>query len=187
MKVGLSSYREVCGVADTTIAEELALSFEEKVARLDEVLQTFSDEEMRRLALLLERQLEFHKRPPLVEMELIVTYRCNLACDYCFMRKQNLCMDKEIALQAEEGFYKSKLPEALKAGAWARPKCVKCPFSDICSGGCPAVNLEATGSLYEPPKAYCAEVRAWAKAISKLPRIVSPDAEGQNKPCPVEG
>jgi uncharacterized protein len=24
-------------------------------------------------------------------MELIVTYRCNLACDYCFMRKQNLC------------------------------------------------------------------------------------------------
>jgi len=46
MKVGLSSYREVCGVAATTIAEELALSFEEKVARLDEVLQTFSDEEM---------------------------------------------------------------------------------------------------------------------------------------------
>jgi uncharacterized protein len=64
MKVGLSSYREVCGVAATTIAEELALSFKEKVARLDEVLQTFSDEEMRRLALLLERQLEFHKRPP---------------------------------------------------------------------------------------------------------------------------
>jgi radical SAM protein with 4Fe4S-binding SPASM domain len=187
MKVGLSSYREVCGVAATTIAEELALSFEEKVARLDEVLQTFSDEEMRRLALLLERQLEFHKRPPLVEMELIVTYRCNLACDCCFMRKQNLCMDKEIALQAEEGFYKSKLPEALKAGDWARPKCVKCPFSDICSGGCPAVNLEATGSLCEPPKAYCAEVRAWAKAISKLPRIASPDAEGQNKPCPMEG
>jgi uncharacterized protein len=90
MKVGLSSYREVCGVAATKV-EELALSFEEKVARLDEVLQTFSDEEMRRLALLLERQLEFHKRPPLVEMELIVTYRCNLACDYCFMRKQNLC------------------------------------------------------------------------------------------------
>ena len=413
-------------MAATAIAEELALSFEEKVARLDEVLQTFSDEEMCRLALLLERQLEFHKRPPLVEMELIVTYRCNLACDYCFMRKQDLCMDKEIALQAvdflltyskdhpfvnvtffggepllhldlmgevaayvterakelgkkvnftcttngtlltekaldfsnrfgflyllsldgseqahnlhrrfpngqgsfeviisklpllkrrqgwlgarvtvtpetigwlaegvkelfelginqfiiglvheadwdketlseierqydlllefylwakeknlplrmtmfeksldevkrerkhfwgcgagsgriavtgegkiypcsrfagsnddryvighiEEGFYKSKLPEALKAGAWARPKCVKCPFSDICSGGCPAVNLEATGSLYEPPKAYCAEVRAWAKAISKLPKIASPDAEGQNKPCPMEG
>ncbi|MFA0781726.1 MAG: hypothetical protein YYHSYBAR_000117, partial [Candidatus Fervidibacter sacchari] len=58
--------------------------------------------------------------------------------------------------------------------------------SDICSGGCPAVNLEATGSLYEPPKAYCAEVRAWAKAISKLPET-TPEAGEQNKPCPVEG
>jgi len=67
-------------VAATTVAERVALSFEEKVARLDEVLQTFSDEEMTRLALLFEQQLEFHKRPPLVEMELIVTYRCNLAC-----------------------------------------------------------------------------------------------------------
>lgn len=69
--------------------------FKEKVRRLDEALQDFSDEEMRMLAFLLERQLEFHKRPPLVEMELIITYRCNLACDYCFMRKQNLSMDRE--------------------------------------------------------------------------------------------
>jgi len=74
--------------------------FEEKVRRLDEILQTFSDEEIRKLALLLERQLDFQKRPPLVEMELIITYRCNLACDYCFMRKQKLCMDRETAIQS---------------------------------------------------------------------------------------
>ncbi len=74
--------------------------FEEKLKKLDEILQTLSDDEMRRFALLLERQLEFHKRSLLVEMELIITYRCNLACDYCFMGKQNLSMDRDTALQA---------------------------------------------------------------------------------------
>ncbi|MCS7266111.1 MAG: radical SAM protein [Armatimonadetes bacterium] len=76
--------------------------FEEKVRRIDEILQSLSDEEMRKFALFFERQLDFHKRPQIVEMELIITYRCNLACDYCFMRKQNLCMDKETALKAIE-------------------------------------------------------------------------------------
>ncbi len=410
-----------------TIAEgTVAQSFEEKVARLDSLLQTFSDEELRRLAVLLQQQLAFHQRPPLVEMELIVTYRCNLACDYCFMRKHNLCMDKETALQAidflliyakdhpfvnvtffggepllelelmrevaeyvteqakakgkevhfactingtlvseealafarqfgflyllsldgakeahdkhrkfvsgkgsfetiaaklpllkqkqgwlgarvtvtpetifslangvkelfamginqfliglvheadwdkeslreierqyelllqfylwakerklplrmtmfekgleevrkerkrywgcgagtgrvavapdgsiypcsrfagsqgkqyiighiEEGFYESRLPEAIRAGVWARPKCVKCPLADICSGGCPAVNLEATGSLYEPPKAYCADMAAWVKVVGKLPKAALRDGAVEQKPCPVEG
>lgn len=400
--------------------------FEEKVRRLDEILQTFSDEEMRKLAFLLERQLDFHRRPPLVEMELIITYQCNLACDYCFMRKQNISMLRETALQAvdfllvyskdhpfvnvtffggepllylglmkeiaehvtgqakamgkevnfacttngtllteealdfarkfgflyllsldgsrqfhdlhrkfpngrgsfetiasklpllkrkqgwlgarvtvtpetigqlaegvkelfemginqfliglvheadwdeealqeierqydlllqfylwakekklplrmtmfeksldevkkerkhlwgcgagtgrvavspngwifpcsrfagsnderyvighiDEGFYKNKLPDALRAGEWARPKCCRCPLAEICSGGCPAVNLEATGSLYEPPRAYCAEMRAWANTVAKLPDAVLPSQSEETKPCPVEG
>lgn len=46
----------------------MSVEFEKKLKRLDEILQTFSDEEMLRLASLLERQLEFHKRSPLVEM-----------------------------------------------------------------------------------------------------------------------
>ena len=87
----------------------------------------------------------------------------------------------------EEGFYKSRLPEAIRAGEWARHKCSKCHLAEICSGGCPAVNLEATGSLYEPPKAYCAEVKAWANAISKLPESAFPKTNGQEKPCPLEG
>jgi len=87
----------------------------------------------------------------------------------------------------EEGFYKSKLPEALRAGEWARPKCCKCPLAEICSGGCPAVNLEATGSLYEPPKAYCAEMRAWAKVVSNLPKAALPNQTEEAKTCPVEG
>jgi len=39
--------------------------------------------------------------------------------------------------------------------------------------------------LYEPPKAYCAEMRAWAKVVLNLPSSL-PKTDGQEKPCPVE-
>jgi len=87
----------------------------------------------------------------------------------------------------EDGFNKSKLPEALRAGEWARLKCRKCPLAEICAGGCPAVNLEATGSLYEPPEVHCAEMRAWANTISKLPTAVVPKKAEAASPCPGEG
>lgn len=87
----------------------------------------------------------------------------------------------------EEGFYKSKLAEALRAGEWARLKCRKCPLAERCAGGCPAVNLEATGSLYEPPEVHCAEMRAWANTISKLPTAVVPKKAEAASPCPGEG
>jgi uncharacterized protein len=407
---------------------DVSEEFTQKLADLDEVLQRFSDEEMRQVALLLDQQVQFLNRPPIVEMELIVTSRCNLACDYCFMRKQNLCMSKETAFKAvdflltyskkqplvnitffggepllslglmqdvaayvteqakasgkkvtfscttngtllrekaldfarqygflyllsldgmeenhnrhrrfvsgrgsfdviisrlpllkrrqgwvgtrltvtpesifqltedvkalfglgvnqfliglvyeanwdkeslaeierqyhllslfyleakekrlplrltmfekgleevrreskslwgcgagtgrmavtpdgwiypcsrfvgfdngkgdykighiEDGFNKSRLPTALRAGQWARSKCRKCPLAEICTGGCPALNLEATGSLYEPTEAYCAEVQAWANVTSKLPTAALPERENEAQSCPVEG
>ena len=87
----------------------------------------------------------------------------------------------------DDGFYKSKLPEALRAGEWARFKCSHCPLVELCSGGCPAVNLEATGCLYEPPKSYCAEIKAWANTLDKLPKITLPEKLEEAKTCPVEG
>lgn len=93
----------VVEMAQKLATKQMATSkrdFGEKVKRLNEILQTFSHEEMRKLALIFEHQLDFHKRSPLFEMELIITYRCNLACNYCFMRKQNLSMDRETALQS---------------------------------------------------------------------------------------
>lgn len=85
----------------------------------------------------------------------------------------------------EEGFYKSDLPKALQAGDWARFKCRRCPLAELCAGGCPAVNLVATGSLYEPPKSYCVEMKAWANTVAKLPKTFL--AKGMAKTCPVEG
>jgi uncharacterized protein len=407
---------------------DISEEFTQKLSALDEALQRFSDEEMIQVALLLDQQVQFLNRSPVTEMELILTYRCNLACDYCFMRKQNLCMSKETAFKAidfliayskkhpfvnvtlfggepllslglmqdvaeyatertkvldkriyfscttngtlltekafdfsrrfgllyllsmdgteedhnrhrrfingkgsfdtivarlpllkrrqgwlgaritvmpetifrlaksvrtlfqsginqfliglvheadwdkeaiaeiknqyelllsfyleamkeglplrmamfekgleevhrerkplwgcgagtgrvavtpdgqiypcsrfvgsdngkstyqighiEDGFNKSKLPQAIRTGVWARSKCRRCPLSEICTGGCPAVNLESTGSLYEPPKAYCAEVRAWANTVSKLPESVLTGKVVGTQPCPVEG
>jgi len=86
----------------------------------------------------------------------------------------------------EEGFDRSNLPEFLRAKEWVRPKCKRCALAGICSGGCPAANLEVTGSLYEPPKSYCAEMRAWANTIAKLPSDTARRNAPEN-PCPVEG
>jgi len=41
--------------------------------------------------------------------------------------------------------------------------------------------------LYEPPKAYCAEMRAWAKVVSNLPKAALPSQTEEAKTCPVEG
>lgn len=79
-------------------------------------------------------------------------------------------------------------PSPFQAGQWARSKCARCPIADFCTGGCPAVNLEATGSIYEPPKSLCAEMGAWLNALRKLPfslkgrpskTICSVEAEGR--------
>jgi len=43
------------------------------------------------------------------------------------------------------------------------------------------------GSLYEPPRAYCAEMRAWANTVAKLPDAVLPSQSEETKSCPVEG
>jgi sulfatase maturation enzyme AslB (radical SAM superfamily) len=40
--------------------------------------------------------------------------------------------------------------------ALAPRKCAACRHRSDCSGGCPADNLEATGSIFEPDPATCA-------------------------------
>ena len=37
----------------------------------------------------------------------------------------------------------------------ARPRCASCESADRCSGGCPAVNWEATGSIFDPAPLEC--------------------------------
>ena len=37
----------------------------------------------------------------------------------------------------------------------ARPKCAACEWHDECSGGCPATNWEATGSIFQPAPLEC--------------------------------
>jgi len=36
-----------------------------------------------------------------------------------------------------------------------RPQCMRCKHADECTGGCPAVNWEATGSIFEPAPLEC--------------------------------
>jgi len=36
-----------------------------------------------------------------------------------------------------------------------RPQCAKCRYADECSGGCPAVNWEATGDIFKPAPLEC--------------------------------
>jgi uncharacterized protein len=57
-----------------------------------------------------------------------------------------------------------------------RPSCTQCEERDQCLGGCPAVNLQETGSLYQPSPNEC----RYVKALNRVQRDISPSAIASN-------
>lgn len=50
--------------------------------------------------------------------------------------------------------------------------CPRCPAQNFCSGGCPAENLEATGSVYRRHHYSCELTRVWARAGQRVHDIL---------------
>lgn len=49
-----------------------------------------------------------------------------------------------------------------------RYKCMKCKYKDYCTGGCPALNLLKTGSLYHPWRTQCAFTRIYIDTLRSM-------------------
>lgn len=58
----------------------------------------------------------------------------------------------------------------------ARPRCVQCEHADDCTGGCPATNYEATGSIFEPSPLDCAFVPVFKRIKAYLHRVTEPES-----------
>lgn len=52
-----------------------------------------------------------------------------------------------------------------------RPKCSRCKYKDYCAGGCPALNLLKTGSLYHPWPTQCSFTRILIDTLKEMPEI----------------
>lgn len=52
-----------------------------------------------------------------------------------------------------------------------RLKCMRCQYKDFCTGGCPAINLLHTGSLYEPWKTTCQFKRIHCDLLREMPEL----------------
>lgn len=67
--------------------------------------------------------------------------------------------------------------QLLDTSPWRRIECIHCGYRDRCNGGCPAVNVRETGSVYSPPFAECQGTRLYAelqKVSSEYIRIHLP-------------
>jgi len=53
---------------------------------------------------------------------------------------------------------------------WRRPACLECAYQSQCNGGCPAVNYEDTGSIFEPSPFECLGTRVYAELKDCLAR-----------------
>ena len=62
--------------------------------------------------------------------------------------------------------------ELLDCGGQKRPKCASCDVGDLCPGGCPAVNLHLSGSIFEVSDLDCLTTRMM---LDILPRIHGAD------------
>ena len=69
------------------------------------------------------------------------------------------------------GAYRQSIRRDLCAtSVWRRPACVDCKYRNDCTGGCPAVNLVDTGSIFDPSPNECLSTRAYAELKNRLAR-----------------
>lgn len=64
--------------------------------------------------------------------------------------------------------------------AWSRPLCADCPYQGQCIGGCPAVNYEDTGSIFDPSPYECLSTKVYAELKERLKRHPS-DSQHKNR------
>lgn len=67
-----------------------------------------------------------------------------------------------------EPIARAKLSRKNEAG---RKKCLSCNMRDGCAGGCPAVNYQYTGSMYDPCPLDCQFVQMYAAAKNKAMKL----------------
>jgi len=70
----------------------------------------------------------------------------------------------------------------LSQGEELRPKCAACELRNDCTGGCPANNLEETGSPFDPCELECAMTRMMIRLRKELAEYVRTHTEPDAKP-----
>jgi len=69
------------------------------------------------------------------------------------------------------GIYnRSERTQLCRGSVWLRPACVECAFASQCTGGCPAINFEETGSIFDPAPHECLSTRVYAQLKERLAR-----------------
>jgi uncharacterized protein len=64
---------------------------------------------------------------------------------------------------------------------WRRPLCVECPARSRCGGGCPAVNYQDTGSIFDPSPFECLSTRVYVELKQRIAQL----QESQDKTLPL--